>query len=366
MSAIRVGLFVMIFACGCSPHAPQPILGQPGHLAQFPVPFPDQHEADQRLTMRFPAEMAALGEGGANIDAEGLLNENRMWGGLYSPRFQMDSGTALRMGVVLENADMARAGFFAIDAASSAIGPDGEVVSRLPVDRFPGAKVSRADQASGAAFFLADACSGMLAAGSHLPDDITEEDWQRVVSALGRATAWLDTQHSLLERVDANAPNRLFFDALAFQACGQLTGQPTSRASRFVALALAKARADGVFEEGGGSDTTYQAVSVRVSLAVLLAGYEGADTEALWQANIAGAHWLAERVRADGSVDSSQNTRTCAGGETFMGREKKLSLKTVFQALAYSGALAEDDQLIESATRVSAWASSNPRSDSCL
>jgi hypothetical protein len=365
MTMFRAGVFALVFLSACGAQPINQDVNASERVGRRPVPFPSQIDADRRVVAKFAEEMSALGNGGANVDANGLLNENRNWGALYSPRFQMDAGTALRVGAVLGKRDMLGAGFRAINVATGAIAPDGVVISRLPEDRFPDAVISAADLASGAAFFLADACSGMLAVEAKHSIAVSDDDWQRVVSDLSRALIWLDTQHTLLKKVDARAPNRLFFDALAFQACGELTKQSTARAAEFVALALEKSREDGVFEEGGGSDTTYQAVSVRISLALLLAGYDGADAELLWTANISGARWLAARVRDDGTVDSSMNTRTCAGGEAFMGREKRLSLKTVFQALAYSGMLANDVGLEDAAARVSAWARDNPKGDPC-
>jgi hypothetical protein len=330
-------------------------------------PAMTQHEADAAVLQVFPEELAQLGRAGAASDADGLLNENRQWGALYSPRFQMDGGTALRVGLAQGKHTMSRAGFRAILVATRVIAPDGHVVSRLPKRLFPGFVPSTEDEASGAAFFLADACSAVLAASGRQDEFSEKQDWITVVDALGRAVVWLEAQEPVLVDADRGAPNRLLFDALAFQSCNAVAGRRSAVAGRFAALALRKYReVDGVFVEGGGADTTYQAVSARLALALLLAGYDEPDAEALWQAQVEAARWLAARVRDDGSVDSAGNTRTCGGGESFMGKRKRLSVKTVFQALAYTGVVAGDDAITAAAHRVADWARKNPRADACL
>jgi hypothetical protein len=325
-----------------------------------------QAQADAAVAKLFPSQFDTLGQAGARIDGKGLLNENRTWGGMYSPRFQMEAGTALRIGLARGNRRMARNGFRALQAATASIAPDGFVLSRLPPDRFPGFVPSLEDHASGAAFFLAEACSAVLVSRDSRRHMAKPSEWKIVEDALLRAIAWLEQQENVLIDADRNAPNRLLFDALAFQACHRLGDRDTGSAGRFVALALKKHRADGVFEEAGGSDTTYQAVATRLSLEILLAGYAGGDAHALWQAHLAGAQWLSARVRADGSVDSSANTRTCSGGEAFMGKAKRFSVKSAFQALAYSGAMTGNKGTLAAAQRISEWASANPETDPCL
>jgi hypothetical protein len=357
-SALRP-LLVVFSLLGC---------GQAAQAADKPLPRPviSQAEADTFVAQRFANELSELGKAGANIDAKGLLNENRQWGALYSPRFQMEAGTALRIGLAQNNRKMSAAGFRAILASMSAIAPDGAVVSRLPKELFPNIVPSTEDQASGAAFFLASACPAILAAKGHDVGFATAQEFEDVSQALARAIIWLETQDDVLVDADRRAPNRLLFDALAFQSCNEVAGRKTSKAEKFVRLALKQYRDDGVFVEGGGSDTTYQAVSVRLSLEILLAGYAQDNAENLWIAHLQGARWLAQRVGTDGSVDSSQNTRTCGGGEAFMGKKKRLSVKTVFQALAYAGIIAADSGLTDAAMRVSNWSRANPRTDPCL
>lgn len=265
---------------------------------------------------------------------------------------------------------MAQNGFRGIEAATAAIGDDGEVVSVKPPDAPANAILSAGDKASGAAFFLADACTGLLAlrAADNAPQIASGERREAAELALGKAGRWLATQADFLQQVDKSAPNRLLYDALAFQSCGQLAGDEKVKAvaARFVELALAQTRDDGVFVEKMGSDTNYQAVSVRLSLDILLTGYSGGDREALSQAWQKGAHWLGGRIMADGRIDSTGNTRTCGGGESFLGTRKGISPPDIYATLAYAGELIPDADMLAAAERLSAWAKARPRANPCF
>jgi hypothetical protein len=288
---------------------------------------------------------------------------------MVSPRLQLGAGAALRIGIHADQVTAAN-GFRAIEVATQAIAPNGEVVSIKPPDAPVGAQLSIADKASGAAFFLADACPALIALRSH-PDADAIVDAARqakVIAAIDRGLRWLMPQAIELERVDRAAPNRLLYDALAYHGCGVLTrnGDAQNLARRFVARALSQTRSDGVFVEKGGSDTTYQAVSVRLALDLLMTGYQAEDSRHLNIAWQKGTIWLGNRIMADGHIDSTGNTRTCRGGESFLGTEKKVWPPGVYGALIYAAELMPNDGLKSAAARLSAWARGNPRADPCF
>jgi hypothetical protein len=332
--------------------------------------LPGMEATDRLVFERHPLELSAVAAPGAAIDSQGLIGKNRKYGRMVSPRFQLGAGSAVRVGLHRDERTMSQAGFRAIEAGVSAIAQDGQVMSETPPDASAGAVPSDGDKASGAAFFLSDACSAMLALqSSEKADEVTEMMGRALVTeALGRAAVWLLSQRSALQRVDRHAPNRLLFDALAFQACGALIDNQMLKdaAQPFVAAALAQARSDGVFAEKGGSDTTYQAVSVRLALDLLLSGYSGGNEKELNLAWQRGAIWLGTRIMADGRIDSTGNTRTCSGGESFMGAEKRVWPPGVYGALIYAGELSENVMTIAAAQRLSKWAQANQRSDPCF
>jgi hypothetical protein len=331
--------------------------------------FPSLFETDSMIVERHRLEASSIAAPGALINENGLIGRNRQYGKMVSPRLQLGAGAALRVGLHA-NRKMAINGFRAIEAATKVIASDGEVVSIKPPDAPAVAKLSAADKASGAAFFLADACPAILAlqasADAQMIADATRQE--QVVAALDRGLRWLMQYSEDLESVDDRAPNRLFYDALAYHSCGVVTGNSDAQilAERFVALAISKSRRDGVFIEKGGSDTTYQAVSVRLALDLLLTGYSGADRQQLEIAWQSGVNWLGDRIMADGRIDSTGNTRTCAGGESFLGTEKKVWPPGVYGALIYAAEITSNNELKAAAARLSAWARANPRADPCF
>jgi hypothetical protein len=229
--------------------------------------------------------------------------------------------------------------------------------------------LSDADKASGAAFFLADACPAMIALQASAGPDVVADALRRdnVIAAIDRGTRWLTRNATLLEQADRAAPNRLLYDALAFHSCGVLTNNAEAKklSTDFVARALRQTEISGVFIEQGGSDTTYQAVSVRLALDLLLTGYEAENATKLSAAWQSGAVWLGRRIMDDGRIDSTENSRTCNGGESFMGVEKKVWPPGVYGALIYAAELIPNDDLQAGAARLSAWARANPRADPC-
>jgi hypothetical protein len=369
MIATTMAAALALWACGGS------VSGKPTHADKIrmtlvpDLSLPALVEADARIVASHRLEASAIAAPGASIDANGLIGRNRRYGKMVSPRLQLGAGAALRVGLHADQV-MAANGFRAIEVATQAIASNGEVVSIKPPDAPVSAELSAPDKASGAAFFLADACPALIALRSRVDADAIGDATRqaKVVAAIDRGLRWLTLQASELERVDRAAPNRLLYDALAYHSCGVLTGNADAQnlSRRFVALALSQTRSDGVFIEKGGSDTTYQAVSVRLALDLLLTGYQAEDARQLNMAWQSGAIWLGNRIMADGRIDSTGNTRTCKGGESFLGTEKKVWPPGVYGALIYAAELMPNDGLKSAAARLSTWARANPRADPCF
>jgi hypothetical protein len=151
----------------------------------------------------------------------------------------------------------------------------------------------------------------------------------------------------------------LLLNALAYHSCGLLTGnlEAMLATSGLVDMALTMFLADGYFMERGGWDTSYQGVSLLAGNDLMLVGYP--DTSGELEAVLrSAAHWLTSRIDSEGRLDWSGNTRTCGGGEIFLGESKLVSVKEIFLALAYQGARSRNDELQEVASRFSGWAAS--------
>jgi hypothetical protein len=324
-------------------------------------------ELDRAVFSAYPEAFAQLAQSFLPTDDSGLVGRNREWGGMYSPRFQLGAGATLRYTLSVNNIEDAKRAFRAIQVGAEVIEEDGTVPLSVPADLFPGAQVTDDQLASNAAFFLGDACLGILAleGDSSKSSITTPETLGNVKAKLATATQWLIGQADTLQRYDEETPNRLFFDALAFQACGRLALNESALtlANNFAKAGLELFDERGFFVEAGGHDTSYQAVSMQEISELLLAGN---TTSGLQETLLSAAQWLAGRVREDGSVDSSGNTRTCGGGESFLGESKKLSVVTVFISLATTGIREDDTEIISATERVLAWLKRNPKTNPCF
>ena len=299
-------------------------------------------------------------------DANGLLGRNHTWGQMVSARFQEGAGLGVRIAVATSQEQAASATLNAIEVGLATVDPaTGELVFSPP----PGISlpsVTPTDVASAAAFFLGDACLGLLAAG-RAPDAWglgARVDAQ--IPNVRLALTWLVQQRALLASGDADAPNRLLFDARAFAACGAFVADTSSRAiaHAFLAQSGALQRDDGVVLEHDGSDTNYQSFSVRNLYDTLTVEDISTCSENVPRL-LAGAQWLTGRVRPDGSVDSSGNSRTCGGGESFLGEPKRVSIVGVFEALIATGAVTEQSNVVAAGTRAAAWYRASPSTNPC-
>jgi hypothetical protein len=155
---------------------------------------------------------------------------------------------------------------------------------------------------------------------------------------LGRAMRWLANNTDELNRQDARATNRLFFDAVAFELNGMILQDQSLRqiGRTFARSGLANQRADGTFDEHGGADSSYQAVSI-LNIAGLLAHED--DPE--WRARLKSAFsrataWERTRIQPNGEIVVRGNSRTGLGQEEFMGRKKDVNYPEVALALLYA------------------------------
>lgn len=325
------------------------------------------NQIDGQVFSHFFKTYRALSTTGLAKDKSGLIGRNHSWGRLYSPRFQLGSGKALRFTLHQRDFTKIELAYLALDTGLKNITPNGLLPSHLPSSISKGKKLKPGDVASAASFYLGDACMGMLALQHSQQGTkvISQKKRNNTISKLVRASGWLLDQEKILLQYDKNAPNRLLFDALAFYACGKLGKQNKlkEKSKLFVQKALALQSPKGFFREGGGWDTSYQAVAIVVGKDLLLAGYASED---LGQALYKASNWLANRVLATGRVNSAGNRRTCEGGESFFGKQKRLSLIDVFSAMAYMGIMHKKQDFISKAQQIVMWYENNPGQDPCF
>lgn len=316
--------------------------------------------SDAKTMAAFEAEYRTIASQ-AVPNAQGLSGANKRYGRMVSARFQMGTGLLARFGVERGDEALATAGLLGIETGLASVDSGGVVVSEVPPDAPLGSVLKPQDVASAASFFLGDACQGLRALEG------APSTWgvsTRVAAArqtVARAVTWLDTQETVLQQGDASAPNRLLFDARAFSSCGAFVGSSRlATAGRFIDLAVALQRQDGVFLEGGGADTSYQGVAVAIGSDLL--ADEPTHCASLRAPVLRAALWLGGRVDSKGRLDSTGNTRTCSGGESFLGRPKDLDLSHTLRGMAAAATGSNDEALLNVTRRLSGWATTTSAS----
>ena len=116
---------------------------------------------------------------------------------------------------------------------------------------------------------------------------------------------------------DSDHTNRGFFHAKTYLLCGMLLENPeaTQIGEALLAIGLAKQREDGVFPEGGGHDSSYQAVSL-LKLAEIYMITQRDDILGAFRRGLA---WELGRITANGDVSDEGNTRCAKSPDTSSG-----------------------------------------------
>ena len=378
----RAGLaaFILPGLLGCSSGANSPV-GVPAVNAELPasarVLARDIRAADSLLLVHATRDVREIAQAALPRDASGLIGRNREWGAMYAARFQLGTGGALRIALTLpSSADSerdARAALIGVEVGLQDMHASGQLAANVPPSIAMGRSPAPIDIASGAAFYLGDACLGLLALDAAPARDAIASNERRKLTRtrLVQSASWLRTQANLLLNGDKQAPNRLLFDARAFLACGVLAGDSTLLATGmgFVAEFRRSVTPEGWFLEGTGWDTSYQAVSLDIGMDVVLLLPSGPVRTGLRDELRRGGIWLQSRVHPDGRVNSRGNARTCGGGESFLGTPKGLAVKSVVSGLvrvAVLGGPSVDSIMLDASRRVSGWARENGSSNGCF
>ena len=155
--------------------------------------------------------------------------------------------------------------------------------------------------------------------------------------ALAKAMAFLEKNQKELYRQDRSTANRLLFDALAFILNGQILGNQKliDVGVDFLNKALAQQRSDGTFNEHGGYDSSYQAVSILNMSQLWLYVEDDGIRERLYPALKKAMEWQKSRITKTGKVLVEGNARTGLGQERFFGKIKEVNYAEVAMAFFY-------------------------------
>jgi len=169
-----------------------------------------------------------------------------------------------------------------------------------------------------------------------------------------RACDFITAGYPTIISNSTHAVNRIIIAAKAFGTCGLVLRDEkliaTSR--KLIAHALTLRDKDGVFIENGGRDSSYNVVSIlygqELALHLQLPEFDAALPQAV--------AWQLTRIRDNGEVDVTGNTRTGVGKETsYTGQPKDVNYNEVVFALTYYGLAHHDQAALTAADRVIAF-----------
>lgn len=208
-----------------------------------------------------------------------------------------------------------------------------------------------------ASFFIeAAAHAALLLQASPLGD--ANRDWIESVKPKLRAAARWMTEPKVEaagRKHDRPYAHRYYLDAAALGETGVLVGDPAlvARSKSYIEEGLARQDASGFNPEKGGSDTSYHSVGLLfASYYYTLVADEGMRAE-LGPMLRKGLEWLRGRIREDGTVDQTGNTRTGFGQE--IGRDgtpKRMSYGSAYRACYYWAMITRDPAWAATARRL--------------
>lgn len=282
-------------------------------------------------------------------DDQGLTGTNRAVGRWLEAGPQRGSCRGVIAAVVAGDLGRADRAWRGIDLAFSKQREDGGFEASV---RPNGSSAQSGAAAVETAYFLLQEVGRMILVirqspqAAHFEPRITA-----LLPRLRRACAFVAAGEAGILAKSSKAVNRIIIAAKALGTCGRVLGdQALVEASRRLARhALGLRDADGVFIEHGGRDSSYNVVSIYfgqvLALHVDLPEFEAALSRAM--------DWQLGRIRPDGEVDVSGNTRTGVGKEPgYDGQPKKVNDNEVLFALVYHGIVHDDARCMDAARRV--------------
>jgi hypothetical protein len=327
---------------------PQPSRQPPSPITQ--VPKVSELEVLSKLDISLLERLAR----GVVPDTNGAMGRNK--NGYFHVRFQLGFSETVAYGLMKEDPVMVEYGVRAMEYAFRHQNADGTFQLIVPEDLK--AQISsdpqtvEATQASGVAFFYSDVGRALLL--------VRESQWfetskdtvnlrsriEKLGPRIAKSLTKLADQAPILEKADLRDTNRLFFDASAYYLVGSwLNNQRAINLGLdFMNKGIAQQRADGVFIEKGGHDSSYQLTSLgRIFYIYLhLQPQEEHLRVQLWQVLSKGLAWEASRVLPTGEISTKGNTRVYPGGEQFLGHEKGVDPKGAVVGFEYYRAMTGD------------------------
>ncbi len=282
------------------------------------------------------------------FDADGAYGSlNRAWNATHQGRWLIEEQRygfdAIVAGVSYHRQDLVARGERILNWGFAREQPDGSF--------------DCADRFHSMSFFVeAAAHAALLLDGS---DFATENRaWiEGVKPLLRRSVLWMMAPENAGPGQAKDAPygHRFYLDADAIGETGVLLrDKGMIEASRaYVRAGIARQDVSGFNPEKGGSDTSYHAVGLLFAEHYYTLVADDATRAALRPMLARGLSWLAARVRPDGTVDQTGNTRTGFGQERGpQGNLKTMSYGSAYRATFYWAMIAGDPRWAALATQL--------------
>lgn len=288
--------------------------------------------------------------------ATGAIGRNRA--AYFHVRFQLGIHHLTDYGLAARRPDVIDRFLTAVEFSLQHQQADGDYQLVIP-DALKGTgRPSVADRASGVAFFASSVGLGLYALETNgwfqdADECATARSRVRKIKPRLRATLdYLLQHHQYLETADSRAPNRLLFDALAFETLGRLLRHKESQqvAATFVRRALTLVDPqEGYFIEGGGYDSSYNAVATALALRLLMMEQRQPDSEHASQPDLRAVcenavRWQQQRILKSGEVSTIGNSRVKPddAGESFLGKKKGVDVGHVVEAFLLASHTMQD------------------------
>ena len=316
--------------------------GEPAH------PPPNEYELLRAFPPRRLAALCAYDQ----PDAKGLTGSNRTNGSWLEAGPQRGSCRGVVAAVVAGDLAVADAAWRGIEVAFEHQREDGGFEAAI---RPNGQSARTGGAAVETAYFFLQELGRMILVIRQSPHEAHFH--QRIVALeprIRRACDFITAGYPTIIRNSSHAVNRIIIAAKAFGTCGLMLHDDkliaTSR--KLIAHALTLRDKDGVFIENGGRDSSYNVVSIfygqTLALHVPLPEFEAALPQAV--------AWQLTKIRANGEVDVTGNTRTGVGKEkSYTGQPKDVNYNEVVFALTYYGLAHQDQTTLTAADRVFAF-----------
>jgi hypothetical protein len=293
-----------------------------------------------------------------NPNSSGALGRNL--DGYFHVRFQMDIGFLASYAVYNQSDDALAKFISAAEYSFNKQKPSGDFELVIPNNLQYLGTPSEGDLTSGVAFFTSAVGSSLVLLNqsswfSNRPNDALTQRLASLKTKFQLTVNYLKAQKEVLKMYDKDAPNRLFFDALAFYSMGIYLNDSQAKAIgiEFIELALAQQDAAGFFIEGGGFDSSYNGVSLRLGMVLLGILQPQNDLYGrLKKAISCSVQWQASRILESGEISLQGNARVYPGGESFLGSEKQMAWIDTLLSFYFTYALSSSENYIGLAKKV--------------